>query len=147
MCWPQLDTFLKELTAVASLSLYFDPSLLALCWRSVGKLVCVSGSQRTPLSLETVIPELIEQLCVAIVTSTKQSVMEGDPLLVKRLKSGRFLGSLLLRLLSHFSVAVAESGKVIVDMLLSIHQTVHAVENVALRSKLESNLLLLVCFI
>lgn len=128
---------------MASLSLYFDPSLLALCWRGVGKLACSSAS------ISKVVPHVVEELCGTIIAITKQSGGEGDLLLEKRLKSGRFLGSLLLRLLSHFPVVVEECGKVTVDMLLSTYQEVHVLESTIMRSKLESSILLVVsaCYV
>lgn len=134
---------------MASLSVYFDPSLLVLCWRSIGKLAC-EGGNRTAKSanLDSTILHVLEQLCVAIQITTQQSVVEGDPLLDKRLKSGRYLCSLLLRLLSYYPGAVMESAKVTLNLLLSTHQTVLAVNSEELRSRLEFNLILLVgCFI
>lgn len=134
----QSDT-LTEITEVASLSLYFDPSLLALCWRGVGKVCCSSTG-----TLDAALPHVITQLCQAIVTLTKQSTVEEDPLLEKRLKSGRFLCSLMLRLVSRFPMSFEECGQQLVEMLLATHQCIHATSNVTLRSKLESSLLLLV---
>lgn len=141
----KVTTLLTEITAVAALSLYFDPSLLALCWCSVGKLSCGSStSLGSATSPDAVLPHVISELCGALVAITKQSTLEGDPLLEKRLKSSRLLCSVLVRLLSRFPGLEEECGKLVVDMLLATHQATHAVSNATLRSKLESSLLLLV---
>ena len=134
-----MGALLREILAVASLSLYFDPSLLALCWRSVGKISCGNSPH-----LDDILPHIITELCETLVVITKQSAVEGDPLLEKQLKSGRFLSSLMLRFLSQAPVALELCGKVAMDMLLSTHQAIHAVDDAALRYKLEANLLLVV---
>ena len=150
-----LGTLLTEITAVASLSLYFDPSLLALCWRGVGKVCCSSlatasstGTMDTGTmdtgTMDTALSHVITELCQAIMTLTGQSTAEQDPLLEKRLKSGRFLCSLMLRLVSRYPAVSEECSKQLVDMLLSTHQTIRTVVKMPLRSKLESSLLLLV---
>ena len=123
---------------MASLSLHFDPSLLALCWRSVSKLSSCC------LDSFAVLPHIITELCGAIMAVAKQSAMLVDSLIEKRLKSGRFLCSLLLRYFSAFPEVAETCGRVTVDMLLSVHQTIHSVNDVSLRSKLESSFLLLV---
>lgn len=140
---------LTEITEVAALSLYFDPSLLAMCWRGVGK---VSGSLAsgnilppgTEDTLSAVISGVTRELCLAIVTVTEQCAREGDPLLEKRLKSGRLLCSLMLRLVSQFPSICDDCSMVVIDMLLSIQQVIHGIQDEALRCKLESSLLLLV---
>lgn len=137
-----LGTLLIEITAVASLALYFDPSLLALCWRGVGKVCC--SNQANIGSIDAAISHVIVELCQAIVVLSDQSTTEEDSLLEKRLKSGRFLCSLLLRLVSRFPALSEDCSNQLVDMLLSTHQTIYTVMNKPLRSKLESSLLLLV---
>lgn len=140
----QLNSLLTEIMEVASLSLHFDPSLLSLCWRSVGKLSCGSVAS---VNLDSLMPGVIGQLCVDLEALTQQQgVVDLDPLLEKKLRSGRFLSSILMRLLFQFPVAILECSKVIAHLLLTTHQHVHAVRNVALHSRLESNLLLLVRF-
>jgi hypothetical protein len=142
---PELDTLLIEVTAVASLSLYFDPSLLALCWRGLGKVCCSNVATASSTgALEASLPFVIAQLCQAIVTVARQSSVDADALLEKRLKSGRLLCSLVLRLVSLFPVAFEDCSKQLVDMLLSIHQTIHATSNTILRRKIEASLLLVV---
>lgn len=135
----EATTLLTEITAVASSSLYFDPSLLALCWRGVGKVTFSAA-----VNLDTVLPHVTTQLCQAIVTIARQCVVEEDPLLEKRLKSGRFLCSLMLRLVAQFPASFDECNGELVDMLLCTHQAIHTVDNVTLHSKLESSFLLLV---
>ena len=93
---------------------------------------------------EEVIPYITEQLCLAIDTTCKQSLQEADPLVEKRLRSGRFLCSLLLRLLSEFPVCVSACVRVLHQLLLSTHANVHSVDNTSLQKKLESAFLLLV---
>lgn len=139
----ELPTLLREITAIASLSVTFDPSLVVLCWRNIGKLACQSRTAESA-NLDAVIVHIIEQLCEAIEVTIQQSVIEGDPLLDKRLKSCRYLSSLLLQLLSSYPTAAEESEKVTFDLLVSTHQTVFAVRSKELRSRLESNLMLLV---
>lgn len=139
------STLLTEIIEIASLSLYFDPSLLAMCWRGVGKVSYSSmGSLGSGVALSAVLPDIIRQLCLAIATVTEQSAVEGDPLLEKRLKSGRLLCSLILRLESQFPTSFEDCSREVMDMLLSTQQVIHATENAALRFKLESSLLLLV---
>ncbi len=115
--------------------------MLALCWRSVGRVVCGGGEAAERVE---VMSHIVEQLCLAIDTTCKQSLLETDPLLDKRLRSGRFLCSLLLRVLSEFAVCVSGCGGALLQLLLSTHQAVYTVESVAFRSRLESAFLLLV---
>lgn len=138
-CHSDLETLLGQVTEVASLSLHFDPSLLVFCWRSIGRLVC--GASASP----SILP-IIQQLSLAITVTASQSTKPGDPLLEKRLKSGRFLCSLLVRLLTHFPKAVTECAGITMDLLLSTHQAINAVQNddTTPFSSLEANLLLLV---
>ena len=139
----QLNSLLLEVASVASVSLHFDPSLLVLCWRSVGKLACGSDAARLDVDLL----HIVEQLCVAIEVTTQQSVVKGDPLLDKRLKSGRFLGSLLLRVLEQHPAITHDCCQDVLRMLLCIHQAIYGVSSSELRSKLESNFLCLVSFV
>lgn len=76
---------LTKILKVASLSLYFDPSLLAMCWRGVGKVCCSKiGSVGTATTgtlgtgtfgTGTNLADVVRQLCLAIVTVTKQSAV------------------------------------------------------------------------
>ena len=131
-------TLLIKITEVASLSLDFDPSLVVLCWRSIGRLMCVSSDHFSTKY------QVLEQLSLAIVTTIQQSSMQDDPLMEKRLKCGRFLCSLLIRLLQENPNLVTECVNMAVDLLLTTHQSVYKVENVILQANLEANLMLLV---
>lgn len=138
----QANALLKEIMEVAALSLYFDPSVLAVCWRSVGRVVCgrKEDGESTAARKEEIIPHVIKQLCLAIDATCRQSLIEAGPLLEKRLKSGQFLCSLLLRLMSEFPKCV--SADVLLQLLLSTQQTLQTVPNTALRTRLVPSLLL-----
>ena len=141
----QLDALLDELVAVATLSMHFDPSLLVMCWRGIGKLACGHvNSEDVSEQWDSLIVRVVQQLCAAIIVTTQQSVTEEDYLLERRLKCGRYLNSLLLQLLSCYPVITALCCEVTFDLLLSTHQLVFTVSGEELRDRLESNLLILV---
>ena len=131
------------------MSLHFDPAVLVLCWRTIGKLV-ISGSSPAPLAMEAdvltvnAVKFLLQELCTTMVTVTKQCVAKEDRMLEKRLKCGRFLTSLLVRLLGHNPESAIAGVPDLHNLLLSTHQLVYSEQSESLRIQLQNNLLLLV---
>ncbi len=136
----ELKTFIVKEVDIASLSLNFDPSLVVFCWRSIGKLLC-SNTQ----ICHSLIRLGVEQLSVALTTTIHQSTLQTDLLLEKRVKSLKFLTSLLFRLTNQFPDEIAKCADIMVDLLLSSHQIVYALrDRGGLVTSLEPILLLLV---
>ena len=152
--WNHRPDLLLQVAEVATVSLFFDPTVATTCWRAIRNMA-VTNSSTLPsypdppsdsLPVSALRP-LIDPLCVAMVTIIKQSLGPDSVLLGKRLKLGRFLASLLLQLLARYPGLADMVVVGMVELLLSAHQLVYQVrqQELALRTKLEDNLLILVC--
>ena len=100
-----LTHLLSMLTRLADVAVTFDPSLILLCWKFLGKLVFRTRSH-LPNVIQTIWP-IIEHLSITMETKTEECVLnkhDGDEgtgqLFVKLLKLCRFLSTLLVRMLS-----------------------------------------------
>ena len=105
---------LSLLVGIGSVSLHFDPAVLVLCWRTIGKLATgelqslfLSNDQQDVVSL------LVQELSLTIATVSQQCQWEEDNMIVKKEKCVRFLASLLVRLLGqHMDKAIASMSQV-----------------------------------
>ena len=95
-----MDCVLSALTKVTTVALNFDPSMLVLCWKALGKLLCkVKGQFPNHITL------IIKELCVAMDTKTTECLEyapvnydDVNPVFQKLLRVCRFLGTMLLKL-------------------------------------------------
>lgn len=140
---------LQLLVKIGMTSLHFDPAVLVLCWRTIGKLL-ISGSSVAPIVMANlvlptaIIQHLVQELCITMTTVVKQCVVGDDVMFEKRLKCERFLTSLLLRLLGQYPEVVSGCVSEIQVLLLSSHKLVYSRTSDHVREHLLNNLVLMV---
>jgi len=118
-----------QLQSVCRVVLNFDPSMVVLVWRGMGRLVC---RVKEELPEGWSIQPIIAELCVAIETKCAECVQcaptaaneASSPVFSKLLRVCRFMGTLTVKLAQEFQQSSFQFAELMFNMLLSTHSRI-----------------------
>jgi len=122
---------LNLLVQIGSVSLHFDPAVLVLCWRTIGKLI--TGGLPPALTATAlnslqgdVLSHVVQELCATIATvSSRQYHLEEDNMAMKREKCVKFLTSLLVRVLGQYTEIAITNVSRVTSLLMTPYPVTH----------------------